>query len=243
MVKKLVLCGYLVIIHVTVGVAVLKGDLVSTIDGWLRPLAYEVSAFHERMVGYHQRIDEHVSAGIGVFIGDSHIQGLAVDAVYSPSVNYGIGGDTTVGVLKRIPAYRSVDKASFVLVAAGVNDIRIRGSNEIVNNLLAIRRSIPETTPVLIGEILPVSNSYFPGYNAVISETNALIRQSFEGVPNTYLIGVPPDLVSESGELADDYHSGDGIHLNFLGREILIRNLRQALDSHTPCSGGHCAQG
>ncbi len=61
-----------------------------------------------------------------VFVGDSLTQSLYVDAVARPSVNYGIGGDTTVGVLGRLPEYRSILCASAVVMAIGVVYMKFR---------------------------------------------------------------------------------------------------------------------
>ena len=60
----------------------------------------------ERMLSCHQWMDLIVPAGSVVFIGDSITQGLPVSAIVANGINYGIGGDTTVGVLRRLSQIR-----------------------------------------------------------------------------------------------------------------------------------------
>ena len=59
-------------------------------------------------------MDGLIPEGATIFIGDSITQGLATSAVSNQSVNYGIGSDTTLGVLKRLPYYNSMNSAKAV---------------------------------------------------------------------------------------------------------------------------------
>ena len=104
-------------------------------------------------------IDPNVPSGSAIFIGDSITQGLCVSAVFTPSVNYGIGSDTTLGVLKRIPKYQSLNRASMVILEVGVNDLKRRKDEEILSNYSSILKLLPSHLSVIISGILPVNEA------------------------------------------------------------------------------------
>lgn len=70
--------------------------------------------FYRQMTSFQSRIDQNSPPRAIYFIGDSQIQGLAVSAVTPLAINYGIGNDTTAGVIKRIPLYNSLNTAKAV---------------------------------------------------------------------------------------------------------------------------------
>ncbi len=80
--------------------------------------------FYEQTVAFHRRMDDCVPDQAVLFIGDSFIQGLCVTEVAAKSINYGIGGDTTEGLLARLPHYPSLNRARAVVVSVGENDLR-----------------------------------------------------------------------------------------------------------------------
>ena len=96
-----------------------------------------------------------------VFIGDSLTQGLCSDAIACPSVNYGVGNDTTVGVLARLPEYQSLRCASAIVLAVGVNDIMFRDNQHIVQNYRRILASLPQSVPIVCSAVLPVNEPIY----------------------------------------------------------------------------------
>jgi hypothetical protein len=72
----------------------------------------------DEMVAFHQRQDQQLPPDLFYFIGDSYVQGLAVQSITLSSVNLGIGSDTTDGVLRRLTVYKSLvsAKAIFLLL-------------------------------------------------------------------------------------------------------------------------------
>ena len=54
---------------------------------------------------------------------------MRVTEVAARGINYGIGGDTTEGVLARLPEYNSLGRAAAVVLAIGDNDLQ-RGLSE-----------------------------------------------------------------------------------------------------------------
>lgn len=79
------------------------------------------------------------------FLGDSITQSLNVNSVTDRGVNYGIGGDTSLGLLNRLEYYNSLKKADKILVAIGINDfIFNRTSKEIIGNYAKIFELLPK---------------------------------------------------------------------------------------------------
>jgi hypothetical protein len=137
--KRRIILVYVIAIHMLFGIVLIKSDFIQRVEtklGFVKPKIEITEHFH-RMLRYHSRMDGNVPKQSVIFIGDSITQGLAVTAVINPSVNYGIGSDTTVGVLNRLPVYKSIEKASTVVIAIGVNDMEYRSNEEILRNLKA----------------------------------------------------------------------------------------------------------
>ena len=159
--KTSISLAYLLCIHILLAVVLLKSDFVFRVQNKLgigiqQARTLELTPHYHRMLGYHKRMDGNVPDRAVIFIGDSLTQGLCVSAVAVPSVNYGIGSDTTVGVLQRLSEYRSIDRAAAVVIAIGINDLRRRSDAEILDNYETILARIPESIPVIASAVLPV---------------------------------------------------------------------------------------
>lgn len=202
------------------------------------PQEGEFTEHYARMMRYHSRIDGNLPDRSVIFIGDSITQGLAVSAVATPCVNYGIGADTTVGVLHRISEYHSIQRSRAVVIAIGINDMRRRSDQEILAHIQRMPTLIPESVPVLFSAILPLDESYreqWVGWNENrIEPLNDAIREWATHHDGIHFIDAGPDLVNADGNLAAAYHIGDGIHLSSEGNAVWIRNLRSALKDIAP---------
>ena len=220
---------YLILIHVFVGVAVVKTDIVARFQA---KLGYEVvkdelTSHFYTMLAFHRRIDKNLPAKSVLFIGDSITQGLAVSAVYPQSVNFGIGQDTTFGVVTRLPIYTSIPRSKLVVVAVGVNDLMRRQNDEIIENYRKIISLIPANVPILFSAIFPVDEvaSELKGVNARINKINIRLGQLCSDNPRLYFINSSEFFVDANGGLAQDFHIGDGIHLNSIANGIWITKL------------------
>ncbi len=197
----------------------------------------ELTSFFWRITGYHLNMDGNVLKGSTIFIGDSIVQSLCVSAIASPAVNYGIGRDTTVGVLTRIPLYRSLVHAKAVVLLVGINDFFYRGPRAILANYKKILNSIPEGVPVVVHAILPVdetAKNFLEGMNVYITTTNKLLRElceSFDG--RCSFVAVQKRLFDNKGNLRKEYCRKDGVHLNPMGNALLIDELRKGVEDAT----------
>jgi lysophospholipase L1-like esterase len=191
------------------------------------------------MLRYHRRMDANVPDHAVVVIGDSLVQGLCTDAIAQPSVNYGIGSDTTVGVLGRLAAYQdSMRRASAAILAIGVNDLLHRDNPEILANYRRILEAIPPGPAIVCSALLPINERTYPRpspvRNARIQDLNAGLRTLCAENPRWHFVDAGPQLVDAEGNLLANLEDGDGIHLNPAGNRLWIEALRSALRNARP---------
>lgn len=193
----------------------------------------EITDHYRRMMVYHEYMDGNVPDGAVVFIGDSITQGLCVCAVTPLAVNYGIGSDTTYGVLQRLPKYKSLEHCAAIVFAIGVNDLSRRSDDEIISNWKLIMQSIPEDIPAIFSAMHPLDAET----KNISEESNQRIVRLNEALKNLcaennqYFASAYAKLVNEKGNLDPAFHTGDGVHLNTAGYQVWIAVLQTALQS------------
>lgn len=232
MIVKLTVVVWLLLVHAIALLAIFDTDLLYRIDrklgtGLLNPA--EISAFYENMLGSHLQLDSSVEEGSVIFFGDSITQGLNVAAVTHPAINYGIGMDTSFGLLQRIPQYDSLAKASQFVVAIGVNDL-IRTSRDdagILENYRLILDSLPRSVPVIIQAIFPVDERLVTaGFNQRIRGLNASLKELAEQRKLVFL-DLHEAATDAEGNLKAELHVGDGLHLSGAGYKLWIDALKK----------------
>lgn len=179
-----------------------------------------------KMVRYHTRMDANIPHGSVLFIGDSTIQGLVVAAVACPSVNYGIGGDTTRGVLARVKHYDSISRASCVVLSVGLNDLKVMDTPEIVSSMREILSEMCGV-PVVLCAIQPVGRGAQQD-NETISCVNRELSGLVSG--NVFFLDATSALADRDGYLRDEYSDADNVHLNEIGYAMWIAILRSVVD-------------
>lgn len=185
----------------------------------------------------HARVDGQVPDGALIFLGDSNTHSFLVSNVSSNAVNYGIGGDTTSGLLGRVKDYKSITRACGVVVAIGTNDVKYhRKPNETLKDYDAILNSIPAKVPVLVLAVFPQFSS--TGKNKAIESLNVELGELALNHSNVHFLNVNSRLIDETGGLADAY-AADGVHLNPKGYRILATELRRFTINNFPACQQH----
>ena len=228
---KFILIIWLICIHGIAVLAVLETDLAYRIDrklGLGLITSKELTSFYSNMVGSQQQLDGSVVTGSVIFLGDSITQGLNVAAIVHPAINYGIGMDTTYGLINRIPNYQSLSRASHLVIAIGINDlIRTHRDNDtILDNFRQIFKLLPTGVPVTVQAILPVDERVTTrGFNLRVDQINqrlAVLAQSH----NVRFIDISHSLINAQGNLKTEYHVGDGLHLSTRAYQVWIDALK-----------------
>ncbi|MEM7789904.1 MAG: GDSL-type esterase/lipase family protein [Verrucomicrobiota bacterium] len=231
---KIVKALYFFGIHLLLVVVLWKSDFLTQVGYRLGVISPWIH--HERMLNYHRWMDPQVPEGSVLFIGDSHIQGLAVSAVTDNSINYGIGGDTTSTVLRRIDVYESIQRVSAIVLLVGVNDVRWRSNEVILKDYKLILERLAEANSIIIVSIFPVGSGIG---RMPTDETNRRIRELNQGLlelaqanEDVNYLDLYTVMSDEDGSLKKYFDAGDGLHLSIRGYNVLIQALKSGLDHH-----------
>ncbi|WP_319587292.1 GDSL-type esterase/lipase family protein [uncultured Desulfobulbus sp.] len=234
--QKIFFIGYLISLHLLLILMLVKSDFITRVGyrfGFIRHNDPEITQHYEQTIKFYERIDANVPNGTAIFLGDSSIQGLCVSAVVNPSVNFGIGTDTTIGLLKRLPKYQSLKRASMCVIAIGGNDIKRRDNEEILKNYSAILQAVPPHLPVVFSAVVSIDEHVrddLIGKNRRILELNNGLETICKAQgPKCTFVDPNQKLVDASGNLRKEYHEGDGVHLNGVGNSIWIQELKEII--------------
>lgn len=184
----------------------------------MRGKAVYENPFYSRMVSSHLRQDPLIPTNTVFFLGDSHIQGLCTIGL---GVNYGIGSDTTDGLINRIKNYSSLKNASRVFIEIGCNDGETDGL-KLAKRILNVVAALPKGPKVYVCSLFPSAGSHLSD-NAMKQSANAHL-QAFQK-DRFIFIDFYSLLADENGALNRLYDSGDGVHLNTKGYQLLINKI------------------
>ncbi len=176
---------------------------------------------------------EPIQGGV-LFVGDSITEGAPLYAMFPglTQANYGIGWDTSDGVLLRLDQIRR-NQPQRIFILIGTNDVNYTDSSErIATNILSIvaRLSVDmPDTEIYVTSILPREQ---PG-NAVLAGANAILQDAATDGSYVYL-DLASYMKAADGTLRDDL-TFDGLHLNVHGYAVWARVLETCV--WQGCSG------
>lgn len=162
-----------------------------------------------------------------VFLGDSITQRCDFNELMniSNSVNRGIEGDTTEGILNRIEEIVEL-KPKKIFIMIGINDLAQEiEKGKILSNfkeiILFLHKNIPQTE-VYIESILPVANKSSID-NQLIYEMNSRIKELSTAESAEYI-----DIFSKvyDGSELDSKYTIDGIHLLGEGYDVIRQTIK-----------------
>lgn len=227
---------YFSAIHILLLIVLIKSDFKDRVKNkfWPNKTHSEPTMHYYKMLAYHKRMDGNIPQNAIIFIGDSLVQGLAVSAITPHAVNYGIGNDTTVGVINRIKNYKSIDRSKIIVFAIGQNDLKVgRKTDEILQNIEAIIKNIASNKKIIFCSIHPVDencqNNIYRKNESIVS-INMGIEKICLKYPNAHFVDIYRDLINIAGNLDNNFHIGDGIHLNTEGYNIWIESVKKKID-------------
>lgn len=173
---------------------------------------------------------QDIAPGRMVFLGDSLIERCDWSALLArrDSVNRGIDGDTTDGILFRLPHVLSLRPRSFYIMV-GCNDLLLGAAEDEASRryrkiIGSIRKALPGTR-VYVMELLPTRRK---SLNDRILRFNARLRR-FARSDGATCIALYASMTGHDGLLKSEY-SRDGLHLTDEGyrawKRILARYIR-----------------
>lgn len=195
----------------------------------------EINSYYKRLVTVHQRMDGNIDNGSIIFLGDSLTQSLNVTAISQNAVNYGIGSDTTYGLLNRLSNYKSINQADAIVLSIGINDfIYNRSPDLIIDNYKKIFDYIPEDKNIYLNSLFPVSLTYTKNNSKVSIEKIKKLNNELARVcslkPKCKYLNNYDYFSDKSGYLNKKYDVGDGIHINTKGYDLWINILKSNLN-------------
>lgn len=168
-----------------------------------------------------------------VMLGDSMIlyNEWSEEFPIGPILNRGIGGDTTVGLLKRLDTITK-GHPKCIIIMIGVNDIAkgftkdqtLKNYNEILSK---IEKDSPNSK-VIITSILPVNNKLY-GYRVHNSQVIQLNKglQKLAHSHHIQMVNIHDQYLK--GNQLNPKYTRDGLHLNGEGYAIWINALKPYL--------------
>ncbi len=161
------------------------------------------------------------------FIGDSLTDGYDVSKYYPEFkvVNRGIGGETTIGLEKRLKVSVFDLKPKVVVMLIGANNMATMFDNY-ENILIKLQTNLPHTKVVLLS--LTSMSKEWGKKNHLASYNNVIIKKLAEKYNYTFIDLYSPLLNLETGELYEEY-TFDGGHLTHQGYVVVTDVIKPVL--------------
>ena len=227
MVKKVGLL-YLVLLHLAFGVTACRHLLPTNKH------PDEITNYYKRILKYHVRQVGSLPSGTTIVVGDSFAQSFPACSLFDKPVNFGIGSDTTKGVLERLNQYQpALNSAQTLILMVGLNDKDHRSPAEAVKNYEYILQQIPDSVEVLCVVILPptIKNKDWLPW---IRDFNQLLRDLVQDFEQATLIEHLGELDRDNDKFLDDEYSDDGVHLNSSGTQVWVESFQKQLKFDAP---------
>jgi lysophospholipase L1-like esterase len=218
---------YLILLHLALTLLVVNTSAVAGLLARLGDSAVQPDPYVGRMQQHQRWMDVSVPSGAVIFLGDSITQSLATAAVAPNTVNYGIGSATTSDLIGALPDYRSLERASAIVLTIGINDLIRAGSEGLPDRFRQIATSLPPGVPLIWNAVMPVA-PHIASATLVVSVNQAIAAECKQRPRCTFvdtaaLLGEPGGSANEGVLLAD------GLHLSPAGYRLWIDALAHAI--------------
>ena len=229
------------VIYIIVIALFATGLAVSLVFNFSKKSDEKALSYYDQKVASFAVQNANLSKGQTVFLGDSITDLYPLDDYYrtlsTAAYNRGIGGDTTLGVIKRldVSVYQLAPKNLVLMI--GINDINCgREIADIAADYKTIVKSVKERLPqtaVYCVSVLPMSDKItqlvqidLDGQNQKVESLNVYIRSVCEEYDCRY-VNLNARSKDENGRLIGEY-TDDGIHLNANGFSVWAQEMKAA---------------
>jgi lysophospholipase L1-like esterase len=234
MIKRTIIIGHFVATYLLLILLIVKLQFLNGLYYDLTGIKIEDRQdleHYNRMIKYHKSINDNMMGGEVIFIGDSLIQGLNTSSICIKAINYGIGGDNTSGLVKRIDIYTNINKAKAIIIEIGIHDILFGDINKAIMNIDKILFMLSPNSLIFLNAVFPVDENieFYKNTNSKIHKFNKDVEILCGRYTNCQFLNPGLKLQDNKGDLSFKYHIGDGIHLNPVGYSIWINDITLAL--------------
>lgn len=196
-------------------------------EEWLKQVAaYREAKFNTYADENEKYSDYEVDVA---FLGDSLTDGYNLSEYYPEylTANRGIGGETTTGLLERMPlsVYELKPKVAVMLI--GINNVQTM-FDDYEQLLIGLTENLPNTQ-VIILSLTSMSGSWGER-NQIAAYNNVKIKMLAEKYGFQYVDLYSPLMDLESGGIYPEYTT-DGGHLTPKGYWVLTEEIKPAIES------------
>lgn len=230
MTRRRIAILYIAVIHLLLGLALVRPDFIAA-QHWrfgLQPP--EPSAYVAELHRSFRAIDANLTIKRPILLGDSHFQLMDENLLRQPVVNFGAGHDTLRNMAQRLRDYGPRPAGTPLLIWGGHNDLRRRDADAVVADFRQLIAVAGGYDNIIILAIPPVAANVADGQqlNRNISKVNDAMAAQCQ--QHCRFINVHDRLADTDGQLAAAYDSGDGVHLNGAGYQLVAAMINQQLE-------------
>jgi lysophospholipase L1-like esterase len=179
------------------------------------------------------RTGRETSPASVILLGDSIIAELNPQEVADDAVNFGLGGDTTNTLYRRLAVLHSIVRSRVVIVEVGVNDLKYRAIGPIVSDYRKVLGRLAAVPRVVVMSVLPVDPAGQAArerpylQNQTIETLNRGLHILCRQQMNCHFLDAWPAIAASQSNI----FGSDGWHLSDAGRHVLAGLMRNALMS------------
>ena len=221
---------YIILLHFLLLISISKTNFITLTKNKLG-IKTTSNPFLQDMRIFHYRMDASVSNRAVIFLGDSHTQSLATEAIAPYSVNYGIGGQTVEQLLETIAGYHSLKRAKIIFLAIGTNDLNKLVQNSWATKFEQLLAALPPHIPLVWSSIMPMQHIMVSSQNII--EANHVIKTLCSQRQNCVYVDTWQFFTDTNGQMIKRYFLEDGIHLSPEGYHLWIEALQHAMHNIT----------
>jgi lysophospholipase L1-like esterase len=226
--------GYVVLLHVLLVVLILKTNfllLAGKTLGLIPPEEWTLQFYAAILAQAEQ--DARLPPASVILLGDSIIAELNPQEVADDAVNFGLGGDTTNTLYRRLAVLHSIVRSRVVIVEVGVNDLKYRAIGPIVSDYRKVLGRLAAVPRVVVMSVLPVDPAGQAArerpylQNQTIETLNRGLHILCRQQMNCHFLDAWPAIAASQSNI----FGSDGWHLSDAGRHVLAGLMRNALTS------------
>lgn len=225
--------AYALFLHLGLGVVLAKSNFIDEVKrkAGFKPASQEFDSVFRQSQHWWVRLDEITEPNSILLLGDSQLLGLNLKNLPKDVMNFGVSGDTTERLVRRLPSINSVNTASAVFLSVGINDLVFRDVEETIEKYREVLEFIPVDMPLAMSTVFPIDESLEDRTtNDVIRRLNDAIRALCNNRDACQLVDVTKSMTDAQGQLNAEYHTGDGLHLSKAGYAIWREAIRPVME-------------
>lgn len=186
--------------------------------------------YTDKLALYQQENEAYADYEVDVaFLGDSLTDGCDLSKYYPQykTANRGIGGETTIGLQKRmqVSAYDLRPKVVVMLIGGNNLDTMFDNYEEL---LIGLQTNLPRTKVILVS--LTSMGNQWAHKNSLAAYQNVKIKLLAEKYGFAFVDVFSPLLDAQTNEIRAEY-TVEGVHLNDAGYWVLQAAITPAIDA------------